>query len=151
MRAQTEAALIDCDAILFVIDARAGLTAADRHFAQAVRRADKPIIVIANKAESNAGKAGVYEAFSLGLGEPIAFSAEHGEGLSELYDALVEVLPAAARLDPDEESEAAPLILAKRRTAANSIPPSPCASPCSGARTRASRPSSTASSARIAC
>ena len=55
MRAQTEAALIDCDAILFVVDARAGLTAADRHFAQAVRRAGKPIIVIANKAEGGAG------------------------------------------------------------------------------------------------
>ena len=93
MRAQTEAALIDCDAILFVVDARAGLTTADQHFAQAVRRAGKPIIVIANKAESTAGKAGVYEVFGLGLGEPIAFSAEHGEGLSELYDALVEVLP----------------------------------------------------------
>ncbi len=93
MRAQTEAALIDCDAILFVVDARAGLTPTDQHFAQAVRRADKPIIVIANKAESTAGKAGVYEVFGLGLGEPIAFSAEHGEGLSELYDALVEVLP----------------------------------------------------------
>jgi GTPase len=111
MRAQTEAALIDCDAILFVVDARAGLTASDQHFAQAVRRADKPIILIANKAESTAGKAGVYEVFALGLGEPIAFSAEHGEGLSELYDALVEVLPATARLDPDEESEADPLVL----------------------------------------
>ncbi len=111
MRAQTEAALIDCDAILFVVDARTGLTPTDQHFAQAVRRADKPIIVIANKAESTAGKAGVYEVFGLGLGEPIAFSAEHGEGLSELYDALVEVLPAAARLDPDEESEAEPLVL----------------------------------------
>ena len=109
MRAQTEAALIDCDAILFVIDARAGLTAADRHFAQAVRRADKPIIVVANKAESTAGKAGVYEVFGLGLGEPIAFSAEHGEGLSELYDALVEVLPRrrAARSGRGERGRAA--------------------------------------------
>jgi GTPase len=111
MRAQTEMALIDCDAILFVLDARAGVTNADRHFAQAVRRADKPIIVIANKAESAAGKAGVYEAFSLGLGDPIAFSAEHGEGLGELYDALVEALPPAARLDPDEEDDAEPLVL----------------------------------------
>ena len=84
---------------------------ADQHFAQAVRRADKPIILIANKAESTAGKAGVYEVFGLGLGEPIALSAEHGEGLSELYDALVEVLPPAARLDPDEESEPEPLVL----------------------------------------
>jgi GTP-binding protein len=111
MRAQTEAALMDCDAILFVVDARGGLNPADRHFAQAVRRAGKPIIVIANKAESASGRDGVYEAFSLGLGEPIALSAEHGEGLSELYDALVEIMPPAARIDPDEESEPEPLVL----------------------------------------
>jgi GTPase len=111
MRAQTEAALMDCDAILFVVDARAGLTGADRHFAQAVRRAGKPIIVVANKAEGGAGRDGVYEAFSLGLGEPIALSAEHGEGLSELYDELVKVLPGSARLDPDEEDDAEPLVL----------------------------------------
>ena len=76
-----------------------------------LRRAGKPIIVIANKAESTVGKAGVYEAFSLGLGDPIPFSAEHGEGVNDLYDALVEVLPAAARLDPDEEDEPEPLVL----------------------------------------
>ena len=111
MRAQTEAALIDCDAILFVVDARAGLTAADRHFAQSLHRAGKPIIVIANKAEGAAGRDGIYEAFSLGLGDPIAFSAEHGEGLSELYDALAGILPPEARLDKDEESEPAPLTL----------------------------------------
>ena len=111
MRAQTEAALEDCDAILFVVDARAGLTSADRHFAQAVRRAGKPIIVIANKAEGGAARDGVYDAFGLGLGDPIALSAEHGEGLSELYDALVEVLPRSARLDPDEEEVAEPLVL----------------------------------------
>ena len=110
MRAQTEAALVDCDAILFVVDARAGLTAADRHFAHALRRAGKPIIVVANKAEG-LGRHGVYEAFSLGLGDPIALSAEHGEGLGELYDALVEVLPPAARLVPEEEDEAEPLLL----------------------------------------
>ena len=111
MRAQTEAALADCDAILFVFDARAGLTAADRHFAQAVRRAGKPIIVVANKAEGLAGREGVYEAFSLGLGDPIALSAEHGEGLGELYDALAAVLPPAARLEEEREGEAEPLIL----------------------------------------
>jgi len=110
MRMQTEAALVDCDAILFVVDARAGLNPADRHFAAAVRRAGKPIIVVANKAEG-LGRDGVYEAFSLGLGDPIAFSAEHGEGLGELYDALVEVLPPAARLVPEEEDEAEPLQL----------------------------------------
>jgi GTPase len=110
MRAQTEAALADCDAILFVVDARAGLNPTDRHFASAVRRAGKPIIVVANKAEG-LGRDGVYEAFSLGLGDPIALSAEHGEGLSELYDALAAVLPPDARLDEEEESEAEPLEL----------------------------------------
>ena len=110
MRAQTETALAGCDAILFLVDARAGITAADRHFAAAVRRAGKPIIVIANKAEGGAGRDGAYEAFTLGLGDPIAFSAEHGEGMGELYDALAEALPPAARLDPDEE-EREPLVL----------------------------------------
>ena len=111
MRAQTETALGDCDVILFVVDARAGITAADRHFAAAVRRVGKPVIVIANKAESGAGRDGAYEAFSLGLGDPIPFSAEHGEGLGDLYDALVETLPPSARLDPDEEDEREPLAL----------------------------------------
>ena len=111
MRAQTEAALIDCDAILFVVDARAGLNPADRHFASALRRAGKPIIVIANKAEGSGGRDGAYEAFSLGLGEPVAFSAEHGEGIGELYDALAGVLPSAARAEEDEERDAEPLIL----------------------------------------
>ena len=111
MRAQTEEALKDCDAILFVVDSRSGLTAGDRHFASAVRRAGKPIIVVANKAEGAGARDGVYEAFGLGLGDPIAFSAEHGEGLGELYDALVAVLPPAARVGEDEESNTEPLIL----------------------------------------
>ena len=105
MRAQTEAALADCDAILFVFDARAGLTAADRHFASVVRRAGKPIIVIANKAEGLAGRDGLYEAFSLGLSDPIALSAEHGEGLGDLYDAFAAVLPPAARVAENDGSE----------------------------------------------
>ncbi len=111
MRAQTETALADCDAVLFLIDARAGITGTDRHFAAAVRRVGKPIIVIANKAESGAGLDGAYDAFSLGLGDPIVFSAEHGQGMGELYDALAEALPPAARLDPDEEDEGEPLVL----------------------------------------
>ena len=110
MRAQTETALVDCDAIVFMIDARAGLTPTARHFAQLVRRAGKPIILIANKAEGHAGRDGAYEAFGLGLGDPILFSAEHGEGLSDLYEALVAALPVFARLDEDEE-EPAPLVL----------------------------------------
>jgi len=103
MRAQTETALLDCEAILFVIDARAGITAGDRHFAAAVRRAGKPVLVVANKSEGLAGREGAYEAFGLGLGEPIAVSAEHGEGMAELYDALAAALPPAARLKPEED------------------------------------------------
>ncbi|HTR14323.1 MAG TPA: ribosome biogenesis GTPase Der [Roseiarcus sp.] len=111
MRAQTETALLDSDAVLFVVDARAGVTAADRHFAAAIRRAGKPVVVVANKAEGQSVRDGVYEAFGLGLGDPIAFSAEHGEGLGELYDAVAEALPPAARLEADEEDEAPPLAL----------------------------------------
>jgi GTPase len=110
MRAQTEAALADCDAILFLVDARVGVTPIDRHFAQLVRRAGKPILLVANKAEGKAGQAGAYEAFGLGLGEPLLLSAEHGEGLGELYDALVAALPAMAR-EAEEEEERAPLEL----------------------------------------
>jgi GTPase len=110
MRAQTEAALADCDAILFLIDARAGLTPIDQHFGQLVRRAGKPILLIANKAEGKAGEAGAYEAFSLGLGEPLPLSAEHGEGLGELYDALAAVLPKEAR-DEDGDADETPLEL----------------------------------------
>ncbi|MDE2578566.1 MAG: ribosome biogenesis GTPase Der [Hyphomicrobiales bacterium] len=111
MRAQTEAAIADADAILFVMDARAGLTPDDRHFAQLVRRADKPIILVANKAESKASEAGVLDAFALGLGEPVALSGEHGEGFGELYDALREALP--DKTEPAEEPpEEAPRVFA---------------------------------------
>jgi GTP-binding protein len=105
MRAQTEAAIGDADAILFVIDARVGVTPSDRHFADLVRRADKPVILLANKAESRAGHLQTYEAFGLGLGDPIPFSAEHGEGLSDLYDALREALPAQTALPEEDVAE----------------------------------------------
>jgi len=111
MRAQTETALLDADAILFVVDARAGVTAADRHFAAAIRRAGKPVVIVANKAEGQSGRDGVYEAFGLGLGDPLPFSAEHGEGLGDLYGALAEALPLAARLGEHEENEAPLLVL----------------------------------------
>ena len=105
MRLQTEVAVADADVILFVIDSRAGLTAGDRHFADLVRRAGKPIVVVANKAEGRAGEAGALEAYDLGLGVPVAVSAEHGEGMIDLYDALVAHLP-GARLGASEELEA---------------------------------------------
>jgi GTPase len=124
MRAQTEAALGDCDAVLFLIDARAGVTPTDKHFAQAVRRAGKPILLLANKAEGKAGEAGAYEAFGLGLGEPIAISAEHGEGLGELYDALAAVLPSGART-AEEQDEPAPLELGEEEDGSEVDPTKP--------------------------
>ncbi len=92
-RAQTEAAIGQADGLFFVIDARIGLTPDDRVFAALVRRAGKPLILIANKAEGRAGGDGALEAFELGLGDPIPLSAEHGDGFSELYAALLEALP----------------------------------------------------------
>lgn len=103
-RAQTEAAIGGADGIFFVIDARVGLTPDDRAFAALVRRAGKPLILIANKAEGKAGEAGAVEAYQLGLGDPIPLSAEHGDGFSDLYSALLEALPAETAL-PEEEIE----------------------------------------------
>jgi len=107
MLAQTKLAIEQADAILFLIDARVGLTPGDRAFADLVRRCEKPAILIANKSEGAGGAAGALEAYALGLGEPVAISAEHGEGLADLYDALREALP--DRTPPISESgEGAP-------------------------------------------
>ncbi|MGU3495596.1 ribosome biogenesis GTPase Der [Xanthobacteraceae bacterium A53D] len=103
MRAQTEAAIADCDALLFMIDARIGLTPTDRAFASFVRKSGKPTILVANKSEGRGGEAGAIEAYALGLGTPVPLSAEHGEGLSDLYDAICEALP--AQTEPKEEDE----------------------------------------------
>jgi GTP-binding protein len=94
MRQQTERAVAEADAAIFLIDARAGLTPLDRHFAAWLRKQDTPVILAANKCEGRAPAAGLAEAFALGLGEPIPLSAEHGEGMSDLYDALREHAPA---------------------------------------------------------
>ena len=88
MRKQTDAAIEEGDVILFVIDARVGVHPDDRHFANIVRKSGKPVILLANKAEGKGGLAGAYDAFSLGLGDPLPFSAEHGEGIGELHEAL---------------------------------------------------------------
>ncbi len=95
MRRQTEAALAESDVALFLVDARAGITPMDRHFADWLRRADRPVILVANKAEG-AGAAAAMDAYALGLGDPVAISAEHGEGMAELYDALAPYLAAGA-------------------------------------------------------
>ncbi len=89
MRQQTDAAIDHADIILFMLDARAGVTPLDRHFADVVRRHDTPVICVANKIEGKQGTNGYYEAFGLGLGDPVAISSEHNEGFVELYDAIV--------------------------------------------------------------
>ncbi len=93
MLRQTQSAIAAADAIFFLIDARAGLNPADRAFADLVRKSGKPAILIANKSEGKAGAAGALEAYALGLGDPVAISAEHNEGLADLYDALRAALP----------------------------------------------------------
>jgi GTP-binding protein len=109
MQEQTEAAIDLADALMFVIDARAGVTPNDRAFADFARRADKPVVLVANKSEGKQGEAGAMEAYALGLGEPIQVSAEHGEGLSDLYDALRVLMPEPAGIgetfDDDEVIE----------------------------------------------
>jgi GTP-binding protein len=105
MVSQTLKAVGDADLILFMIDARAGLTPLDRHFADRLRKFGKPLLLLANKCEGRAGDAGLAEAFALGMGEPIALSAEHGEGMSELYHAMTAFVPAAPK---GEGAEAPP-------------------------------------------
>jgi GTP-binding protein len=107
MRAQTETAIRDADVIFFLIDARVGPTPADHAFADVVRRAGKPTIVVANKSEGAAGQAGRVEAYALGLGEPVAISAEHNEGMADLYDALRTAAPELTAR-PEITSEDAP-------------------------------------------
>src|SRR5947209_3525698 len=101
MQEQTETAIALADVLMFVIDARAGLTPSDRAFADLVRRADKPVILVANKAEGKHGEIGAMESYALGLGDPIEVSAEHGEGLSDLYDAVRALMPDGAEEDQD--------------------------------------------------
>ena len=111
MRRQTDAAVAEADVALLLVDARAGITPLDRHFAEHLRRQSTPVIVVANKCEGRAGESGLYEAYALGLGDPVPVSAEHGEGLAELFDALAPYAEAAGALTPvtddDAESEEA--------------------------------------------
>jgi GTPase len=96
-----------------LIDARAGATPADRALAELVRRSGKPTIVVANKSEARAAEAGVLDSYALGLGDPVAISAEHGEGLAGLYDALRAALPEATAEPGDQQAEVPADIAAK--------------------------------------
>ena len=103
MREQTEAALDDAELILFMMDAREGVTALDRIFADHLRRHETPVILLANKSESRESGGGVGEAHGLGFGEPVAISAEHGEGMADLYAAIVK---ASRDIEVAEQEEA---------------------------------------------
>jgi GTP-binding protein len=93
MRASSEAAVQQADLIVFVIDARIGITPADEHFANWLRRQNRPVLLVANKAEGRQGTNNALEAYSLGLGDPLAISAEHNEGISDLMREIAEMLP----------------------------------------------------------
>jgi GTP-binding protein len=120
MRAQTELAIAGADVILFLIDARVGVTPVDESFAALLRRADKPVVLAANKAESKASNAGVLEAYALGLGEPVAISAEHGEGMGDLFAAIVAVADDGGTESDDAAKRAIRLAIIGRPNAGKS-------------------------------
>ncbi|HLO79053.1 MAG TPA: ribosome biogenesis GTPase Der [Magnetospirillum sp.] len=105
MRRQTDQAVAEADVALLLIDSRAGVTPLDRHFADLLRKAKTPVILVANKCEGKAGQPGLYESYGLGLGEPVPVSAEHGEGLSDLFFALQPYAEAAGALNDDEDED----------------------------------------------
>jgi len=107
MQTQTAVAIGQADAVLFLVDARAGITAADRSFAGLVRKSGKPTILVANKSEGRAAAATALEFYALGLGDPVPISAEHGEGLSDLYEAVRAALPEATNKREADEAVAA--------------------------------------------
>ena len=103
MRAQTEAAIDEADLSLFVVDAKTGLTPVDTALAEMLRRRGKPVILVANKSEARGSDAGFYDAYSLGLGEPTPISAEHGQGMLDLRDAIVAALGEERAFPPKED------------------------------------------------
>jgi GTP-binding protein len=117
MRRQTEAAIAQADLVLFLIDARDGVVAADEMFADLVRGSGKPLVLAANKCEGRAAEPGLYEAYSLGLGEPLPISAEHDIGIGELSEAIQQICQAGGTIAPDQgefadEAEPRPLRIA---------------------------------------
>jgi len=112
MMDQTLSAIKESDLVLFVVDGREGCTPYDQELAQLLRRQKKPILVLANKCEGRHGHLGLSDALSLGLGDVIPVSAEHGEGLTELYEALVAHVPVDQDLPDAEENAQTPLQLA---------------------------------------
>jgi GTP-binding protein len=112
MRQQTEAAVRDADAALFLIDAREGLTPLDEDIGRWLRAEATPVIVVANKAEGRSGEAGILDAYRLGLGDPVAISAEHGEGVADLFAAIQPHVERDEEVAEEEEGEGATLKIA---------------------------------------
>ena len=113
MRAQTQAAVRDADVALFLIDAREGVTPLDAEIARWLRAGETPVVVVANKAESRAAEGGILDAYRLGLGDPVPLSAEHGEGVVDLFEALRPLVEREEEEEaPEDEDSAAPLKLA---------------------------------------
>ncbi|CUW39037.1 GTPase involved in ribosome synthesis and maintenance(GTP-binding protein EngA,4-449) [Magnetospirillum sp. XM-1] len=108
MRRQTDLAVSEADVALLLIDARAGVTPLDRHFADHLRRLPTPVILVANKCEGKAGMPGMYESYGLGMGEPVPVSAEHGEGMYELFEALRDHAIKAGALTEDGDDPEEP-------------------------------------------
>ncbi len=106
MRAQTELAIDEADLTLFVVDAKSGLTPVDQTLAELLRKRGKPVVLVANKSEARGSDGGFYDAFTLGLGEPVPISAEHGQGMIDLRDAIVEAVGEdVAFPEPADEAE----------------------------------------------
>src|SRR5262245_22086413 len=104
MRAQTEIAISDADIIFFMVDAKGGILPDDKTFAGIVRRSGKPVVLVANKAEARGAGAGLLEAWELGLGEPVPVSAEHGEGMNDLREAIIAALGEERAFEEDDEA-----------------------------------------------
>ncbi len=106
MRRQTDTAIADADAVILLFDARAGITPMDKHFASALRKTETPVVLVGNKCEAAAAEPGLIDAFELGLGQAVPISAEHGEGMADLFEALLAEAPDQAADQPGEPGEA---------------------------------------------
>ncbi|MCV3242783.1 ribosome biogenesis GTPase Der [Mesorhizobium sp. ZC-5] len=106
MRAQTEIAITEADLIFFMVDSKAGILPDDRTFAEVVRRSGKPVVLVANKAEARGAQSGMLESWELGFGEPVPVSAEHGQGLPDLRDAVIAALGEERAFDEGEVEDA---------------------------------------------
>jgi GTP-binding protein len=121
MRAGSATAVAQADLVLFVVDAREGITAADQHFARWLRRQDRPVMLVANKVEGRMANSAVVDTYALGLGDPAVVSAEHGEGIADLMAEIADRLPSAsARAEDAPENRPLKLAIVGRPNAGKS-------------------------------